>query len=79
MTDLHQLTKAQRATAAELGWYRAWLLSTGREAWQVDPAPPEPEPGGYVGYRCRRREHPWCRGRWGGKECDCPCHKEETP
>jgi hypothetical protein len=78
MSDQLRLTDAQRATAAELPWYRAWLLATGREPWQVDPAPPEPEreTGGYTGYRCRRQEHSWCRGRWGGKSCACPCHQE---
>jgi hypothetical protein len=76
MPDLHPLTKGQRELAAELDWYRAWLLSTGREAWQVDPVDPAP-PERYVGYRCRRREHPWCRGRWGGNTCSCPCHQEE--
>jgi hypothetical protein len=77
MSDLQPLTDAQRQTATELPWYRAWLLGTGRQAWQIDPRPPEPETG-YVGYRCRRREHTWCRGRWGDKECACTCHEEAT-
>jgi hypothetical protein len=30
------LTPAQRQTAAELPWYRAWLLRTGRQASELD-------------------------------------------
>jgi hypothetical protein len=31
------LTPAQRRTAAELPWYRAWLLSTGRTETELEP------------------------------------------
>jgi hypothetical protein len=31
------LTPAQRRAAAELPWYRAWLLSTGRAEAELDP------------------------------------------
>jgi hypothetical protein len=36
------LSLAQRQTAAELPWYRAWLLSTGRTEAEVDPAEVDP-------------------------------------
>jgi hypothetical protein len=71
------LWPAQRDTARELPWYRAWLESTGREVVLVDPPAPEPEARGYVGYRCRRRQHQSCRGRWGAARCICPCHQEK--
>jgi hypothetical protein len=35
--ERHPLTPAQRLTATELPWYRAWLLSTGRSEAEVDP------------------------------------------
>jgi hypothetical protein len=31
------LTLAQRRTAAQLPWYRAWLLSTGRTETELEP------------------------------------------
>jgi hypothetical protein len=31
------LTPAQRRAAAELPWYRAWLLSTGRTEGELGP------------------------------------------
>jgi hypothetical protein len=31
------LTLAQRRAAAELPWYRAWLLSTGRAEAELEP------------------------------------------
>jgi hypothetical protein len=36
-TDRRPLTPAQRRTAAELPWYRAWLLSTGRTEAELEP------------------------------------------
>jgi hypothetical protein len=35
--DRRPLTPEQRRTAAELPWYRAWLLSTGRTEAELGP------------------------------------------
>jgi hypothetical protein len=79
VSEQKRLWPAQWDTARELPWYAAWLESTGRTVVVVEPPPPEPEgrERGYVGYRCRRREHPVCRGRWGAAHCTCPCHQEK--
>jgi hypothetical protein len=34
--EQHPLSPAQRQTAAELQWYRTWLLSTGRTEAEVN-------------------------------------------
>jgi hypothetical protein len=37
VSDQQPLTSAQRQTAAELPWYRAWLLATGRTQAELQP------------------------------------------
>jgi hypothetical protein len=36
------LTPVQRRTAAELPWYRVWLLSTGRAEVELQPVGQDP-------------------------------------
>jgi hypothetical protein len=51
--DRKPLTPEQRKTAAEIGWYRAWLLASGRTEAELRQATDE-EPPGALGGPSRR-------------------------